>query len=174
MRLYGFFRPPFFLPYVPRRKTDEAFQDLLEALKLSPQNHDIRRALEQLRDESTLMGISGDDEPFKSNARPDCKGLKVNTIVTKRSFDHERLPVELKTAPSLACFKTRLDERILKQIWSKMNCHCGLRGAGDQPHWRVESFFHPPDDKHCNHPDCLDLWNDELYLLDKKRQKWLE
>ena len=25
------------------------------------------------------------------------------------------LPVELKTAPSLACFKARLDERILKQ-----------------------------------------------------------
>ena len=26
------------------------------------------------------------------------------------------LPVELKTAPSLACFKTRLDEKILRQI----------------------------------------------------------
>ena len=73
-------------PCFPRRKTDEAFQDLLEALKLSPQNHDIRRALEQLRDESTLMGISGGDKPFERDPSDDCKGF-----IVKRSFGHDRL-----------------------------------------------------------------------------------
>ena len=50
------------------------------------------------------------------------KELAINGRKQRQSFFSYRiiqkwnlLPIELKTAPSLACFKTRLDERILKQ-----------------------------------------------------------
>ena len=38
------------------RRMEEAFEDLVEALKYAPQNTEIRRALDQLTDEAVSLG----------------------------------------------------------------------------------------------------------------------